>query len=159
MSDYLLADLAEDSIVAVLTSPVRTALGLSASAEVPVLTSKRSAGRAMPLVDVLCLVGDEDVNNSGNFWVDASITVKTGGVRDAGESSAARKDVNQTLLSAVINALFVTDLEDQMTAAASPFHCFGVSQRSGPVRSQDETSGAWLDTISIRFLACAADLA
>lgn len=158
MSDYLLADLAEDAIIAVLTSSVRAALGLSSSAEVPVFPSKRSADRALPLVDVLCTVGDEDTNDSGNFWVDASITVKTGGVRDAGESSSVRKDFNQSILSAVTNTVFVDDFEDQITAAASPFTCFGIASRSGPVRSQDEMSGAWTDTVFVRFLACAADI-
>lgn len=159
MSDYLLADRAEEAFVALLTEPVRTALSIAVDAPVPVYPGKNQQTKSINRVICEAEVGDEVTLYTGNFWVDATITIQFTATTQPGQV-VDTKEKAETLQSAVNNALLVDDLESQLTAAAAQFHVFAGSVKrlaSGP-REYDAVESAWVDKLRFRFMACASDL-
>lgn len=158
MSDYLLADRAESAFVAIIKPVVRTLLDLGASDYVPVVPGKDAGDRQGYMVTIVCEAGEEQLRDTGNFWVDTIIDVQCPVRGDVGAATTPHAhDLN--LLSAIHNAVYVTDLEAQLTAAVTEFTVFNSSvQRGASIRARDEEGGNWHDQIRLRFLACASDL-
>lgn len=159
MSDYLLADRAEQAFVNILTVPVRTALGLTAADANRCVAGRSSSVLQIPGVVCECEVGEEETKDTANFWVDAIISVLFH-ASDPADKAAVTKPAAQALLSAVNNAVYVDNLDAQLTDAVEQFHVFAssVQRLGGGRRTYDAERSCWIDSIHFRFLACAADL-
>lgn len=150
MSDFIPNDKVEDALVALITAAV------SALDPVPqVLAGKDSEDKELPVIR--CVAhgdGEMDPPNSGNFWIQAAIQVRTSGV-DADSFDAKAK--NQELLAAISGVLNVDNLPALLSAAISDFTTFGVI--FGAPDSKEDSSGVWMDEIPMRVYCCGTAIA
>lgn len=148
MSDFLLADRAESALVDVLSTAITPT---------PCYPAKYNLDKSVPIVLVECQVGGELVLQTGIYYVEAKVTVKTLSEQQP-DSSDDPKTAALALLSLVHNVISASDLEAQLTASPTEFSVYETSiKRTGGTRSQDE-QGYWIDEINLRFVACAFDL-
>lgn len=79
-----------------------------------------------PCVACVAMMGDEDPLNSGNYWINARVIVKSNADRQDAEDPAA---VHAALVADVDAAVNVEELASLLSAAADDFHCLGVRGR------------------------------
>lgn len=91
-----------------------------------IFNAKASEDKAAPLVGCDANNGREEPVNTGNFWVDLVVEVKTIGSLDAADSDP--KTPSDTLVANVIAALEVDDLAAQLSAGTTDFTVFGFGE-------------------------------
>lgn len=147
---FLPNDKLEAALVALLAAPV-AAVNPACS----VVAGGSPGDRALP--EVICAVdgdGEEEPKSSGNFWLNAMVTLKTKATTD---DSATPEADRQALASAIYGVLYVDGLPALLSAAASDFFVFPLGVTfSAPTRGQD--GDAWFDQFPLRVYCCASDL-
>jgi hypothetical protein len=152
----ILIDRCEEALAAVLN-----AAGAGALAQVA--TGKSPDTKSIPIIICECDGGDieEDPKATGNFWVNATVTIKTRAVENetATGSDATPKVTSQNLVDLVMNALIVDDLPAQLSAAVATFTVFpnGVIYQS-PASGKD-LEGIWHDILPLRIYCCPSTVA
>jgi hypothetical protein len=104
--------------------------------------------------------GEEDPKGTGNFWIGATIAIKSLSFPNPDGTNPADnpKTPNEALVSVVHTALMDDGLSTSLSAAVDDFTVFPQAIIvSAPTRSQDE-AGAWVDEIALRIYCCARDI-
>jgi hypothetical protein len=146
-----LNDKIESALVAIISAAV-TDLTVS------VVPGKYAADKTLPVV--ICSAdgdGPDDPPGTGNFWINATVTVKAS-ASDAASAAQAKTD-QQSLADSVFNALYLDTLAAGLSAAATALTVFRGSVQFSSVESGEDAEGVWLDSVRIRMLACSSSLA
>jgi hypothetical protein len=145
---------AEAALVELLTPVVATALDV-AEAEAPVYPGKNDATKDLPAVICRATRGEEYPRGTGNFWLTLEVEL-----RHPARDESKQLTVNAAVLEALRTVLQADDLDAQITSAAEDFHVFaGSLSREADGRDFIEDDALWVDSIQMRCLACASDLA
>jgi hypothetical protein len=119
-----------------------------------VYDEKDSADKAAPNVSCGAANAVEDPPNTGNFWVDAIITVVTPLSVDS--DGVDPKDASQTLCMTIMNALEVDDLGAQLMAAVPDYTVFGFGEEKG---HEIEVDGdCCKERLKLRVYCCPSDV-
>jgi len=117
---------------------------------------EKSAGdKAAPNVSCGAANAVEDPPGTGNFWVDAVVSVKTPGAVDVGQAESDPKNSSESLCAAVFLALEVDDLAAQLTDIQDDFTVMGIAGEKGHHLEQD--GDCWVESIAVRLYCCASD--
>lgn len=139
----VLVDRLEEALAVVLAPVV---------GDVHVATGKDTRDKELPCV-ICAAEGDgieEDPKGSGNFWLTATVMVKT--------SPKAAKATSQALVSKVYNAIIVDDLPAQLSAAVDDFTVFPNAVIFQSPNSGKTDDDVWQDEFPMRVLCCPSDL-
>ena len=116
---------------------------------------KRSGDKATP--NVSCGASeaeeDDDLPGTGNFWVTAEVRVKHIAAVDA--DGVDPKPTSEALAKAVLNALEVSDLAEQLSAATPDYAVQGLG--AGEISSEIDEN-CWVDVWRRRLYCCASSL-
>lgn len=153
---YVIADRAEQAFAALVT-PAVAAL----NPKPQVTTGKASADKVLPFV--ICSAGsnggEEDPYTSGNYWLDVSVEIKSTAVQNQSATNPADNPLstNETILDAVCENLYVTNLNQLLSAAVTDFTCIAIIPES-PGREYNVEGSIWVDTLHFRVYCCASAL-
>lgn len=148
---YLVLAKTENALVSVLTTAVQAAN--SACVLVPAGSPN---DKTLPIV--ICQADgsafEEEPKATGNFWVQASVILKTKSAQDDSTTPDADR---QALATAIEGVLMSGTLETAMTAAETDYTVFpGSIQFLSP--KQDQQDDVWVDEFPMRVYCCASDL-
>jgi hypothetical protein len=160
MADNILCDKMGDALKVLMDAAV-AAMSPQPDPVPAVVTAKDSGDKTLPLF--ICEAdgqGEEEPEGcqTGNFWITGAVSLRHSAVDEADQDAGTAKANDQACLTAMANAIQISTLETDLSAAVANFTVFPNSVSfEAPERTQDE-SGVWEDTIQFKALCCASDL-
>lgn len=119
-----------------------------------IYTGKSSGEKTPPCVEAICEPGGEEYPiDSGNFWKEATVLVKTSAPVDT--DGVDPKTADDNLAAAVEEALRVDDLHTQLSAVMPAFHCYRAFFQAGSFSTEGDV---WTTAIPLRLYCCNKDL-
>lgn len=124
-----------------------------------IYTGENDQDKVIPCVIVNASAGDEDIEGTGNFWVDVTITTLTNGPIDV--DGLSQKPADDLLVGLVMNALLITD-GAQTSILPAALNAVGVDFTCQCVRKfnvdSDTTGDAWRNTLKFQAYCCGSTL-
>lgn len=115
---------------------------------------KRSGDKDVPSVGCGAARATEDPPDTGNFWVETEIILKTMARVDA--DAVDPKTSSEALSTALWTALETDDLAAQLSTAITDFTCIGVGEDKE--FEEEEDGDCWKETLKLKLYCCASDL-
>lgn len=123
----------------------------SAGIQATIYTGKDFEEKQAPMVGCGAETAREDPVDTGNYWVDVEIVIKSMAPADQLDNNDP-KSTSDDLTASVLAVLDVDDLAGQLSSAIEDFHVFGFDADKGMESSQD--GDAWVETWKRRVYCC-----
>jgi len=146
MAENVILEKTRQAIINLLTA------GLPAGTTI--YNERNSAEKVAPDVAVGASNAQEEPLSTGNYWVDAEVSVRVIAAVDAGGTDP--KPAGDNLSALTFELLEVDDLEAQLTAALEEFTVIGLGAEKSFEESVDGDS--WVQTWKRRMYCAGSDL-
>jgi hypothetical protein len=115
---------------------------------VTVFAGQTEDSQVRPSVTIYAQGGDENPQGSGNFNINLMVAIRS----NASDDSIAQ---HRATCRSLLGAMMEDDLSDQLSAAVSDLHVFGISNRRC---REDKEDGSWLTELSFDCYACPMEI-